>query len=150
MISTSRPLVVRRLLLLSLAALPLAGCRSGSTVTGKVIPGEVSFIGVVDASDKRLKDPGIPGVEVAAGTDPSRPVAAAVLGRGTSDKSGNVVVRIKDEGSYAGPFAFNATKDGYVPATGLMPIPSTDRRLLVILKPASAGAPAAPAPQRPR
>jgi len=131
-------------LLLALAAIPLTGCQQAAPVTGKVIRGDVSFIGVVEASDERLKLIGLQGAEVTATNDPNSPAAAAVLAKATSDAKGNFSLRIADQSTLTRATGFTAKKEGFLPASSAMPMPSEDRRLLVILKPMGPAPNAAP------
>ena len=49
----------------ALIALLQIGCSGATRIQGRVIPGPVGLAVVVDPTDERLTQPGIPGVEVA-------------------------------------------------------------------------------------
>lgn len=117
----------------------LSGCQNSASIAGKVIQGDVSFIGVVDAGDERLKAPGLQGAEIAATTDPRGGAGPAVLGKSTSGPQGDFGLRM-NQSTLTGSTGFTARRDGFAPASGVMPMPSEDRRLLVILKPLSPAA----------
>jgi len=129
------------------------GCSGTASVKGKAIQGEVSFMGVGDAGDERLKAAGLKEVEVNITSDPGRSSATTTLGHATTDATGNFSIRITDQSSYSRQAGFSARKEGYISTTGLMPLPPADLRLLIILQPAGrpTSAPAAappPAAQR--
>jgi hypothetical protein len=126
-----------------LVCIQMAGCASSAPVTGRVIPGDISFIGMVDPGDERLKSAGIPAVELVSTPDPGRTAAAAILAKTTSDAKGDFKLKFSDPSIFSRPAAFAARKDGYVSASTVMPVPTEDRRLLVILKPTAAVPPAA-------
>jgi hypothetical protein len=123
---------------LAVVVLPLAACSRGTTVSGKVIRGDVSFIGVVDPADPRLKQDGLEGAEVTARGSGTR--ADRILADTRSGKSGDFSVRIDDQEAIGRPAEFRAHLPAYADARQEMPIPASDRRLLVILKPMAAGA----------
>lgn len=123
------------------AAAALVGCAGKAIITGKVIQGDVSFMGVVDANDERLAKPGLAGAEVAVVSDPDRPAASSNLGQATSDATGAFSIKVSDQSAYMRPAGFSARKEGYISTTGVMALPPADRRLLVILQPVRSSLP---------
>jgi len=125
----------------ALLSCAIVGCAAKAPVAGKVIEGDISFIGVVDPADERLNGPGIPGatIVVRGGDTPTALELAEVV----SDRKGDFRLSIADQKALTRPAQFTADKEGYSRAVGVMSIPPQDRRLLIILKPM----PAAPRPQ---
>ena len=125
-------------LLLCALAFCLGGCGGGaSKINGKVVRGDLSFIILVDANDPRLKGEGLPGAHVAIRSVASR--GGGLLADGTSDKSGNVTLSVRDAGALLRPAEFSAELEGYQRTTAEMSIPPVDKRILVLLKPGAPG-----------
>jgi hypothetical protein len=119
------------------AASILGGCTQHLGVQGKVIAGEIAFIGAVDQKDPRLTGPGLEGATVSArGSGGTGSVATA-----TSNPKGDFTLNITDEKALLSSVEFWGHKAGYVDARGRMPVPGADRKLLVILPGGPAGAP---------
>jgi hypothetical protein len=115
------------------------GCgASASMVNGRVIKGDLSFILVVDASDPRLKEPGLAGANVAMSNTSAS--GGASIARVTSDSVGNVALPVRDTAALFRPAVFTAELEGYQRTTSEMSIPPTNKRVLVILKPTGPGA----------
>jgi hypothetical protein len=126
-----------------LLSLALGGCGSAVRTQGKVIQGEISFIGGVSESDERLKGPGIAGASIAArGTGAQ---SSATLATATSGSAGEFSLSIQDQRVLMNPVEYWTRKDGYVDARATLPPLASDQRLLVILKPSSSE----PPPPRP-
>jgi hypothetical protein len=123
----------------------LAACQPGGAVpiNGKVIAGNISFIGAVDPNDERLKGPGLSQATI-TGSALIENQGGVDLGETTSDQKGSFRLNVREQRAFSRPAEFNVSKDGYITATAKMPLPSTDRRLLVILKPESGGGAARP------
>jgi hypothetical protein len=117
--------------------LPLAACSRAIIVNGKVVRGDVSFIGSVDTNDPRLKQPGLDAVEVSARGTGSR--SDRILSDTHSDSSGDFRLRIEDQEAISHTAEFRCHLPGYADARQEMDIPPPDRRLLVVLKPLSGG-----------
>jgi hypothetical protein len=128
----------RRPLATLLLLTPMVGCQPGSvTVTGKVIEGNISFAGVVDPTDERLKGGGLSDVTV-SGRKVVDGQPGLGIGEAKSDHSGNFKIEVREQSAFMQQAQFTAHKDGYINAVNTMPLPSVDRRLLVILKPDTA------------
>jgi hypothetical protein len=56
------------------------------------------------------------------------------VGRTTSDETGNFKLTIKDQGALLKPAEFGGEKPGFARSSGVMSVPPSDRRLLVMLK----------------
>jgi hypothetical protein len=126
------------LFLASLAIAALPGCGGGpAKISGKVIPGNVSFVGLADTSDERLKGDGIAGAKVGVYSEPEK--GGTLVGQTTSDSRGNFTVSV-DAGSILRPAEFRAERDGYVTASTVMSIPPSNRQVLMILKAGGGGA----------
>jgi hypothetical protein len=128
---------MRAMLLLALAIPLLAGCQNHPTISGKVLPGSMSFIGAVDSQDPRLKEPGLEGVTITAISD-SGQAAGAMLGTATSDRKGVFKLPIRVQRALLYPIRFNATAQGHIDANQTMSSPGAGRTLLVILRPRDA------------
>lgn len=119
---------------LALACLP--GCAGHAAIEGRVVEGKVSYVGLVDPNDSRLKgEGGVPGATIAARTVVENQGGRS-LDQATSDAKGNFHLNVKDQSAFSRATEFNATKEGYITANGAVPFPPSDRRVLVILKPA--------------
>ncbi len=118
----------------------MVGCGGVSAirVEGKAIEGNVSFIAAVPANDPRLKGPGVEGAKIELVSKVGQ-TQGSVVGSGTSIKEGNFSVRLTDPNAVKAPADVRATCAGYLPATNSLLIPSSDMRLLVILKRAGGG-----------
>jgi hypothetical protein len=113
--------------------LVVGGCAVRTTVKGKVIEGNLSFVFVVDQNDERLKTVGVQGVEVESRADVGK-VAGNVLASAKSDDRGNFVMTFKDQAPLMKPVQFSGTMSGFNPARESMMIPPEDKRLLIVLK----------------
>ena len=118
-----------------LSILPLAGC-SKYALRGKVVDGPVSSIMVVDQHDPRLQQPGLNGASVEVIVDP------ASLGRKRLP-----VVTSEDDGTFAAPVGepgagflqydirVLSQMKGRQTAERELPLPGSDKRLLIVLSP---------------
>ena len=122
------------LVLASIAFVLLTGC-SSSQVRGVVRAGEVSTVLIVGSDDERLSSGGIPDVEVQ--------VSANYLGANershsaTTGAAGKFAVHFGRGVELQDPVRVVVRTDGYLPARVTTPVPPSDKRLLVILKPIS-------------
>jgi hypothetical protein len=114
-------------------ALLSGACSSSTTVSGKAIRGDLSFIGVVDAADPRLAQEGLADVELNARGVEAR--SDRILTDGRSGSNGDFILRIDDPDAVSYPAMVHAHLDGFADARQGLSIPPKDRRLLVILKP---------------
>ena len=128
-----KPITLAFPALISAIAYTLAGCGGGATkVVGKVIGGNISFVGVVDSSDARLKGDGIVGAHLVVRTRPDRD--AAQVGQATSGPKGEFTIPVSDSAALLQPAEFTAEKEGYLRASTVMNVPPVDKRVLVILR----------------
>src|ERR1041384_613161 len=109
---------LRRVAALALLVLPLVACSKATTVSGRVVRGEFSFIGTVDPADPRLKAAGAPGSEGLEGAEISvrgtGNRADRILSDARSGKSGEFTARIDDQDAIGRPTEFRAHLAGYV------------------------------------
>jgi hypothetical protein len=121
-----------------IGAMAAGGCGGGpSKIEGKVIKGQISFAVTVEGSDGRMKEDGLAGVEVEAYAPAER--GGGLLGAARTDGKGNFALNIRDSGAMLRPVEFTASAPGYIPASGVMSVPPTDKRVLILLKPGAAG-----------
>jgi hypothetical protein len=134
-------------LVLPLGLIPLAlgflsGCAGHAAIEGRVVEGKVSYVGLVDPNDSRLKgEGGVAGAAISARTVVENQ-GGRNLDQATSDAKGNFHLNVKEQSAFARPTQFNVTKEGYITADGAVPFPPSDRRVLIILKPAPGASPA--------
>lgn len=118
-----------------------AGC-SPYTVRGKVIQGDVSFVAVVEDSDPRLVGPGLSGASVELWTDPEKLNRKRVAVQ-TSDSNGDFAMPFSETG--AGLLQYDvgvvARRDGYSGAETNIGLPSSSKRLLIMMKPGASRVP---------
>ncbi len=122
------------LLALSCVAIALGGC-SPYTLKGKVITGDISYAALVDKSDVRLSDTGVPGVAIELWTDPEKlnrkQVATAV-----SDNAGEFSMSVSEVG--AGFLNYDcaviAKGAGLAPVSQTFRLPPSSQRLLIIVR----------------
>lgn len=126
--------------LLAVLALGLLACSSGCKnvaavqVYGKAIEGNVSFIGVVGDQDARLKGPGVPNTRVELVAQ-GGPIKGVTVGEAMTDAKGDFMLRLKEPDAVKHQTEFRAEAPNHLPSTGVMLIPTTDRRVLIILRP---------------
>lgn len=127
----------RLTLVLAAAVLPACANVAAVRVPGKVVAGDVSFIGVVNEGDSRLdaasKDTAVAGAVVEI-TGTAGNVKGVNVGKATSDANGNFTIRLTDQDAVKGPASFRATAPEYLAAEATMLIPPSQRRVLVVLK----------------
>jgi hypothetical protein len=121
----------------------LSGCGQQSNVRGKVIQGNLGFIGEVDHQDARFAGPGLEGVRVIARAAEG-PRKGRQLSAGTTNAKGEFALSLGDQNAALYPMEFIASKDGYGDVRQTMPMPA-GRRLLVIMRPRDGMGASAPA-----
>jgi len=126
------------LLALGLAA-GVSGCSQTHAIKGKVIPGNLSFVAVVDRGDERLKTEGLADATIEARADVGN-VGGFLFGEAKSDAKGDFTMTFKEQGVFLKPVEFTVMKDGMQTARGTMNLPSDQRRLLIIMTPVRANA----------
>jgi len=119
--------------LLGLTSL-LAGC-SPYQLRGKVIAGDISYIAVVDADDPRLEGPGVSGAALRLQTDPER-LNRKTIGTSVSGADGGFTIPVMEVG--AGVLIYDiglrVRHDGYIPVEQFFRMPSSSKRVLVMLQ----------------
>jgi hypothetical protein len=115
----------------------LQGCTTASTyIRGKVVVGERSFIGVVEASDPRLKSVGLAEADVQV-TSTSGPAAGSMIGQARTDAKGDFSIGVENQQTLIYPAQFRASGPGYAEARQTMSVPPSERRVLIILRPSA-------------
>lgn len=113
------------------ASFTVLGACSTSKVVGRVVPGAISHVGVVDGSDERLSRGGLGGIEVSilapGGED-------GVLGRAVSTADGSFAVRIDSANWPTDRVQVRATGDDYATARGTVYLPAGEKRLLILME----------------
>lgn len=116
------------------AALLLGAC-SPYTVRGKVIEGDTSYVAIVDESDPRLARRGVSGASVEIWSDPEKLNRKRVASQ-FSDAEGGFALPFDETG--AGVLQYDvritAEREGYTGAEQSMTLPSSSRRVLIMLK----------------
>ena len=124
-----------RLALLVAIGAALVGCGSAYQLRGKVIEGDISFIAVVSSDDPRLDGPGVPGVSIMLVSDPNK-LNKETLGEVVSSGDGSFTIGVDLVG--AGFFKYDAgisaDRKGFEHAMSQFRLPSSDRRVLIILR----------------
>ena len=119
--------------LLALCVQFVCGC-SAYELKGRVVGGDVSWVGVVDQSDPRLNNSGLAGVQVALVNDPMK-INRERIGGAFSDAAGEISIPVDEPG--AGWMIYDigvyASKRGYTDAQGFFRLPPKDKRLLIML-----------------
>lgn len=111
----------------------VAGGCSSVTVDAKVIEGSVSFVGVVDKSDARLKGAGIAGADLKVKSKPETGTGT-VVAEGLSGDGGDASLPLMDKSALKAPVGISVRKDGYLGADNVLTLPGPERRILVVLK----------------
>lgn len=106
-------------------------------IRGTVFSGEVGIIAAVPAGDKRLNDPGLPGVKVRV-LQTGR--SGAVVER-TTDDQGRFSIPLEGTGALGSPMTIEASHAGHAFASESMPTPTQDTRVLIMLQPLRRPAP---------
>ncbi len=120
----------------------LGGCQSDPTIAGKVIEGNMSFVGAVDDRDPRLEGPGLEGATI-TGIASAGPSEGATLGSITTDKKGEFKLPVRIQRALIYPIEFTASHPGYLDARQTMSSPGEGRKLLIMMRPRASGGGAA-------
>ncbi len=122
-------------------SLALAAC-SPYTLRGKVIEGDTGYVAIVDESDARLRGRGITGVNVEIWSDPEKLNRKRVASQ-FSDAGGEFALPFDEAG--AGLLQYDvrivAEREGYTGTEQSMTLPSSSRRVLIIMKPGASRTP---------
>lgn len=136
-------------LALALIALVQIGCSGATRIQGRVIPGPVGLAVVVDPTDERLTQPGIPGVEVAMLRE-SASNSASMLMNTTTDEEGNFTFTLARGQHPGGPVIIRTRGPGIYTARSRTYLPQGAQQLLCTAMPQpSTAPPATGAPQDP-
>lgn len=116
------------------SVLAMCGCE-GYALRGRVVAGDVSYVAVVDPDDPRLVGgDGLEGVNLHLQSDPGR-LNRRTAGRGVSGAAGAIEVPVDLTG--AGLLEYEvglfARRPGYDPATGFFQLPSSKKRVLIVM-----------------
>lgn len=124
-----------RVVVIALVAAALGSC-SPYTLRGKVIPGDISYVAMVDREDPRLEESGLEGAQVVLETDPDR-LNRETVGEAVTDAEGNFAISVDQVGAgfLLYDMGLRVTRPGYQRATQMFKLPSSEQRALVILKP---------------
>ena len=121
--------------ILALCLLALTGC-AGYRLQGVVIEGKTPAIFLVDKDDSRLTQPGLANAVVQVTIDPHE-MSPKTLAPVSSDDRGRFEAVVGEPG--AGLLEYQASilcrLTGYQAATQEMPLPPSDKRLLIVLVP---------------
>ncbi|KAA0214328.1 MAG: hypothetical protein DYG94_07575 [Leptolyngbya sp. PLA3] len=113
------------------AACLLTGC-GGMTVAGKVLPGEISYVGIVDHSDTRLKELGVG--QVSLHIEPPVGSGSGAIATATSKPDGSFKITIPTETWSTDRVQVRAMIDGYATARGLVYLPREGQSLLILME----------------
>jgi hypothetical protein len=130
---------------LALALLVVAqiGCSGATRINGRVITGPVGLAVVVDPTDERLSQPGVPGVEVAMLRE-SASNSASMLMSTTTDEQGNFSFTLARGQHPGGAVIIRTRGPGIYTARSRSYLPKGTQKLLctVMTQPAQATHPA--------
>ena len=136
-------------LALALIALLQIGCSGATRIQGRVIPGPVGLAVVVDPTDERLTQPGIPGVEVAMLRE-SASNSASMLMNTTTDDVGNFTFTLARGQHPGGAVIIRTRGPGIYTARSRTYLPQGAQKLLCTAMPQPTNIPPATgAPQDP-
>ncbi|MCL4220393.1 MAG: hypothetical protein KJZ65_03385 [Phycisphaerales bacterium] len=120
----------------SLAALAASGCMltgcGGMTVAGKVLPGTISYVGIVDHSDTRLKELGIG--QVSLHIEPPVGSGSGTIATATTKPDGSFKVNIPTEAWSTDRVQIRALAEGYATARGTVYLPREGQSLLILME----------------
>lgn len=123
-------------LIVGMLALPFLAACGPYKMHGRVVEGDVSYIAVVDEADPRLNGVGLEGVLLRAQLDPGT-LSTKTVSQETSDAAGNFSLPVDEWG--AGMLdmesAVLARRRGFKSAEGTFKLPSSGRRVLIVLAP---------------
>ena len=124
-----------RVAVLLLLCLGVVGC-SGYELRGRVIGGQTSWVGVVDAEDPRLSEPhlGMGGAAIEATLDPQN-LNYQRLGKVVSQGDGAFALPVEAKGAGWLEYDIQMIVElaGYAPAVGEFRLPGQSKRVLVVL-----------------
>lgn len=113
-------------------SLGLSAC-SSMQVAGRVVPGAISYVGVVDGSDSRLSVPGLQGVEVRISA-PSGSGSNENYGRAMTKADGSFTIKLDSSNWPTDRVHVRATVTDYAAARGLVFLPTEGKKLLILME----------------
>lgn len=116
---------------LAAAACMLAGC-GGMSVTGKVLPGAISYVGIVDHSDTRLRELGVGQVSLHIETPAG--AGSGTIATATTKPDGSFKISIPTERWSTDRVQIRALAEGYATARGLVYLPRDGQSLLILME----------------
>ena len=116
------------------AAFALSGCAGSTRIDGRVVSGPVGLAVVVDQTDERLAEPGVPGVEIAL-LQESSTAGGAVIATTTSDEDGNFRITLARGRHPGGQIVVRARGDAIYTARSRAYLPRGGQRLLCTVMP---------------
>ncbi len=131
---TPRPHAAHLALGLSIAAASLAGCSGPHTISGRVIEGPMSYIEVVDPTDPRLNQPGIPGALLHLEHRPGK-LQHDTIDRELSDDQGRFTLVVDRflAGAIDYDVALHAERSGLRQTTRFFVLPTDDTKMLLVM-----------------
>lgn len=114
------------------SVLLVSGC-AAAKVVGRVLPGTISHVGVVDATDDRMGTSGLAGIEVTL-SPVSGDGTTSYLGRAVSQADGSFSIKIDSTEWPVDRVMVRATGDDYATARGSVYLPKGDKRLLILME----------------
>lgn len=124
---------ISRFALLTALVSLLAGC-GGMKVVGKVIPGAISYVGIVNQTDTRLAQPGVGGVAIRIDATPASGGTSATIASTTSAADGSFKLSIADDSWPTDRVQIRAMIDGYAAARGSVFLPRDGQSLLILME----------------
>ncbi|GAB4385372.1 MAG: hypothetical protein Kow0022_11000 [Phycisphaerales bacterium] len=112
----------------------LSGCGGMMKVQGKVIPGAISYVGVVDQTDPRLAQLGIGGVAIRIDATPVAGGNSTTIVSTTSAADGSFKASIADDVWPSDRVQIRAMLDGYAAARGSVYLPREGQTLLILME----------------
>ncbi len=120
-----------RLTALTAAACLLTGC-GGMTVAGKVLPGAISYVGIVDHSDTRLQELGVG--KVSLHIEPPVGSGSGTIATATTKPDGSFKISIPTEAWSTDRVQIRALAEGYATARGTVYLPREGQSLLILME----------------
>lgn len=131
--------VLQALVLILLVA-GLTACNGGYRMEGKVVAGLSSAVVVVGKNDSRLQQPGLEGATISVMLDPES-MDPKNVGADVTDMQGNFGLPINEPGAGFLEYeaALSVQSKGHKDLWWKLPLPGSDKRLLIIMEPGSGG-----------
>ena len=111
--------------------IPVLGACSSTTVSGRVVPGDLSQVLRVSSADERLDTAGVAGVEVSVIQGGAMGGAAAVLASGKTMSNGSFSIAISDKILRSGRIRVRAEGETIYRVDKLVDLPTGGQSLLI-------------------